>query len=286
MFSDALPEPRLKIAVGQHSDRGRKAVNQDFSGFRVPAEPQLSSKGIAIALADGIGSSDVSQVAAEFAVMAFLDDYYSTSETWSVKKSGERVLAAANSWLHSRTCQSSYRYEKDRGYVCTLSGLVLKGTTAHLFHVGDTRVHRLQGDALEQLTQDHRVRVAGDESYLSRAVGFNSQIEIDYHALEIERGDVFVLATDGVYEHVEGAFIARAIQEARGNLDDAALAIVAEAYRRGSADNLTVQIVAVDDLPESGGGGLRQQVARLAPPPSFEPRAEIDGYRIAREIHA
>jgi len=286
MFSDALPEPQLKVSVGQHSDRGRKSVNQDFYGFRVPPEPQLSAKGIAVAVADGIGSSDVSQVAAEFAVMAFLDDYYSTSETWSVRKSADRVLAAANSWLHSRTYHSSYRYEKDRGYVCTLSGLVLKGTTAHLFHVGDTRVHRLQGEALEQLTQDHRVRVAENESYLSRAVGFNSQIEIDYHALEIERGDVFVLATDGVYEHVDGAVIAQAIREARGDLDEAARTIVAEAYRHGSKDNLTVQIVAVEDLPESGGEVLRQQVARLAPPPSFEPRSEVDGYRIVREIHA
>src|SRR5262245_6517234 len=285
MFSDALPEPRLKVAVGQHSDRGRKAVNQDFYGFRVPPEPQLSAKGIAVAVADGIGSSDVSQVAAEFAVMAFLDDYYSTSETWSVRKSADRVLAAANSWLHSRTYHSSYRYEKDRGYVCTLSGLVFKGTTAHLFHVGDTRVHRLQGDTLEQLTQDHRVRVAQDESYLSRAVGFNSQLEIDYHALEIERGDVFVLATDGVYEHVDATFVARAIRGARDHLDDAAREIVAEAYRRGSADNLTVQIVAVEDLPE-GGGGLREQLARLAPPPLLEARAEIDGYRIERALHA
>jgi len=284
VFSDAPPDlllaARLKVAVGQHSDRGRKAVNQDFYGFRVPAEPQLSAKGIAIALADGIGSSDVSQVAAEFAVMAFLDDYYSTSETWSVRKSANRVLAAANSWLHSRTAQSSYRYEKDRGYVCTLSGLVLKGAAAHLFHVGDTRVYRLQGNSLEQLTQDHRV-----QSYLSRAVGFNPQIEIDYHALEIERGDVFVLATDGVYEHIDAAFVARAIRDARGDLDDAARAIVAEAYRRGSGDNLTVQIVCVEDLPEEGSG-LQQQLARLAPPPLLEARAEIDGYRILREIHA
>jgi serine/threonine protein phosphatase PrpC len=284
VFSDAPPEPRLKVAVGQHSDRGRKAVNQDFYGWRAPAEPLLSSKGIAVALADGIGSSDVSQVAAEFAVMAFLDDYYSTSETWSVRKSADRVLAAANSWLHARTHQSSYRYDKDRGYVCTLSGLVLKGSTAHLFHVGDTRVHRLQGDTLEQLTRDHRVRVAQDESYLSRAVGFNSQLEIDYHALKIERGDVFVLATDGVYEYVDAVFVARTIREARGDLDDAARAIVAEAYRRGSADNLTVQIVTVEDLPEAGA--LHQQLARLAPPPLLEARAEIDGYRILREIHA
>jgi hypothetical protein len=191
------------------------------------------------------------------------------------------VLAAANSWLHSRTCDSAYRYEKDRGYVCTLSGLVLKGAAAHLFHVGDTRVYRLQGNSLEQLTQDHRV-----QTYLSRAVGFNPQIEIDYRTLEIERGDVFVLATDGVYEHVDAAFLARAIRdarEARGDLDEAARAIVAEAYRRGSADNLTVQIVCVEDLPEESG--LHQQLARLAPPPLLEARAEIDGYRIVREIH-
>src|SRR4029078_9709885 len=179
-----------------------------------------------------MGATAWSQLSAEFAVMAFLDDYYSTSETWSVKKSADCVLAAANSWLHSRTQHSAYRYEKDRGYVCTLSGLVLKGTTAHLFHVGDTRVHRLQGDTREQLTRDHRVRVAQDESYLSRAVGFNSQLEIDYRALEIERGDLFVLATDGVHEHVYAPFVPRAIHEARGNLDGAARAIVAEAFHR------------------------------------------------------
>lgn len=288
MFSDAPLEvlvPRLKVSVAQHSDRGRKAINQDFYGWRAPAEPQLSSKGIAIALADGIGSSEVSQVAAEFAVMAFLDDYYSTSETWSVKKAADRVLAAANSWLHSRTFHSAYRYDKDRGYVCTLSGLILKGTTAHLFHVGDTRVYRLQGNALEQLTRDHRVSVAEGESYLSRAVGFNAQIEIDYQALEIERGDVFVLATDGVYEHVDAEFVARAIREARGGLDGAARAVVKEAHRRGSADNLTVQIVCVEDVPQDGSG-LREQLARLAPPRLLQARDEIDGYRIEREIHA
>ena len=125
----------LKISIGQHSERGRKGVNQDFYGFRAPAEPELSSKGVAIAVADGIGSSDVSQVAAEFAVMAILDDYYATPETWSVRKSAERVISAANSWLHSRTLDSAHRYDKDRGYVCTLSVLVLKGGTAHLFHV-------------------------------------------------------------------------------------------------------------------------------------------------------
>jgi serine/threonine protein phosphatase PrpC len=286
VFFEKLPEARLSVSVGQYSDKGRKPVNQDFYGWRAPEEPLLGSKGIAIALADGIGSSEVSQVAAEFAVMGFLDDYYCTSETWSVQRSVERVLGATNSWLHSRTRDSPYRYDKDRGYVCTLSALVLKSTTAHVFHIGDTRVYRLSGHSLEQLTQDHRVRVSADESYLSRAVGFNPQIEIDYRSLEIGRGDVFVLASDGVYEHVDGRFVAAALRAARGSPDQAARAIVAEAYRRGSADNLTVQIVVVEDIPEHGVSEVQQQLARLAPAPLLEARAEFDGYRILREIHA
>ena len=285
MYLEKLPEQRLSVSVGQYSDKGRKPVNQDFYGFRAPEEPLLGSKGIAVALADGIGSSEVSQVAAEFAVMGFLDDYYCTSETWSVQRSVERVLGATNSWLHSRTRDSPYRYDKDRGYVCTLSALVLKSTTAHVFHIGDTRVYRLSGHLLEQLTQDHRVRVSADESYLSRAVGFNPQIEIDYRSLEIGRGDVFVLTTDGVHEHVDGRFVAAAISNT-GNLDAAARSIVDEAYRRGSGDNLTVQIVAVEDIPEHGISEVQQQLSRLAPVPLLEARAEIEGYRILREIHA
>jgi serine/threonine protein kinase len=90
--------------------------------------------------------------------------------------------------------------------------------------------------------------------------------------------------TDGVYEHLEAPFIARVIREQAP--DAAARAIVAEAYRRGSADNLTVQIVTVEELPAHGASEVQQQLARLAPAPLLEARAEIDGYRIVREIHA
>src|SRR6185503_20093880 len=212
----------LRVSVGQHSDKGRKEVNQDFYGFSVPEDPLLDSKGVAVALADGIGSSEVSQIASEFAVMGFLDDYYCTSEAWSVKKSAERVLTATNSWLHSRTQQSQYRYDKDRGYVCTLSALVIKSTTAHVFHVGDTRIYRLHGRSLEQLTTDHRVWVSEEQSYLSRAVGFNPVIEIDYQALQVAKGDAFLLASDGVYEHVDPAFIVEQLRNGHSSLDDVA----------------------------------------------------------------
>src|SRR5882724_2399724 len=135
---------QLQISIGQHSEQGRKETNQDFHGAYVPNEPQLSAKGIVVALADGISSSRVSRIASETAVKSLVEDYFCTSEAWSVKKSAQRVLMAANSWLHAQTQQSQYRYDKELGYVCTLSALVIKSTTVHVLHVGDSRIYRLQ----------------------------------------------------------------------------------------------------------------------------------------------
>src|SRR5881392_282139 len=147
----------LKISIGQYSDKGRKETNQDFHGALIPKEPLLSLKGIAIVLADGISSSNVSQIASESTVKGFLSDYYCTPDSWSVKTSAQRVIAATNSWLHSQTRRSANAYDADRGYVCTLSVMVVKSTTAHIFHVGDARICRIVGNSLEQLTEDHRV---------------------------------------------------------------------------------------------------------------------------------
>ena len=276
----------LRITVGQYSDRGRKETNQDFHGALVPKEPLLNMKGIAIALADGISSSDVSHIASESAVKSFLTDYYCTSESWSVKTSAQRVLAATNSWLNAQTRRSLFPYEKDKGYVCTFSAMVIKSTTAHLLHVGDSRIYRVAGQALEKLTEDHRVIISSEQKYLSRALGINTQTEIDYRAVQLEKGDVFVLATDGVYEHVGARFVAKSIEDSAGDLDRAARAIVEQAYQHGSPDNLTVQIVRIDDLPNSEAVELFGPGSELPPAPLLEARTVFEGYRIVRELHA
>ena len=275
----------LKISVGQYSDKGRKETNQDFYGVLIPEEPLLSLKGIAVVLADGISSSAVSRIASESAVKGFLTDYYCTSESWSVKTSAQRVLAATNSWLHSQTRRSQFPYEKDKGYVCTLSAIVIKSTSAHIFHVGDARVYRVDRHGLEQLTNDHRVIVSSEQSYLGRALGVNPQIEIDYQMLQVDKGDVFLLATDGVYEHVSARSIAKAVNDNAEDLDKAARMIVYEAYQQGSPDNLTVQIVRIEDLPEGEASEVFGQVSELPLPPLLEARMLFDGYRIVRELH-
>jgi len=273
----------LKLSIGQSSDRGRKEQNQDFHGAIVPDQPMLGLKGVAIALADGIGSSDVGGVAAESAVKGFLTDYYCTSESWSVKTSAQRVISATNSWLHAQSRRGQFPYDKDRGFVCTLTVLILKSRVAHIFHVGDARVYRVAGQSLEQLTTDHRVFISSEENYLGRALGVNAQIEIDYLAVPLEPGDMFILATDGVYEHVPETAMIAAIGD---DLDGACRTIVQQAHERGSTDNLTVQIVRVDDLPDGAAQDILQQSIGLPAPPLPQAREMFDGYLIQRQIHA
>jgi serine/threonine protein phosphatase PrpC len=277
---------QLRIALGQHSERGRKEVNQDFHGACIPAEPMLSAKGVAIALADGISSSSVSGAASQAAVRGFLEDYYCTSAAWSVKKSAQRVLMAVNAWLYSQTRQSPYRYERDHGYVCTFSALVLKAGTAHLFHAGDTRIYRLRDGALEQLTQDHRLWVSQETSYLSRALGIQPHLEMDYQAQRLETGDVFVIATDGIHEFASARFIANAVADHAADLDAAARAMAAEALDRGSGDNLSAIVIRVDELPEADANEILKQRADVPFPPLLAPRMVLDGWRIVRELHS
>ncbi|WP_313084930.1 bifunctional protein-serine/threonine kinase/phosphatase [Pseudomonas sp.] len=277
---------QLKVSVGQCSDKGVKETNQDFHGVYIPDEPQRSSKGIAIALADGISSSAVSHIASESAVTGFFADYYSTSDAWSVKTSAQRVLMATNSWLHAQGQHSPYRFDPDRGYVCTFSALVIKSTTAHIFHAGDSRIYRVQGTALEQLTQDHRLWLGEDQSYLSRALGIHPQLEADYRAEPVEVGDVFILATDGVYEYISAASMIGAIAHNPDDLDAAARAIVQQALDQGSDDNLTVQILRIEALPLQQADERYQQLTELPFPSVLEARASFDGYTIVRELHA
>ena len=276
----------LSVSIGQHTSKGRKEINQDFHGACVPGEPLLSTKGIALAIADGISTSKVSQEASESAVRGFLEDYFCTSEAWSVKRSALSVLAATNAWLHSQTQRSDLRFDKDRGYVCTFSALILKSNTAHLFHAGDSRIYRLHKDQLEQLTEDHRLHVSSEQSYLTRALGVHATLDIDYQTQPLAPGDVYLLTTDGVHEHIHASTIHQALANHPEQLDDAARAVVATAHEAGSSDNLSVQIVRIDHLPAQELRELTGEFAHLTLPPLLAAREEIDGYRIVRELHA
>ena len=274
----------LTISLGQYSDKGRKEINQDFHGALMPEGHVLAMKGITVALTDGISSSSVSHVAAESTIKSLLTDYYCTSDAWSVKTSVLQVIKASNSWLYAETKRSQHAYDMDKGYVCTLCAIVLKSHYAHLFHVGDSRIYRVSGDSLEQLTSDHRLVVSSEENYLSRAIGMAQSVDVDYRQINLSEGDIFVLATDGIFESNAPQTITRSIHENSHDLDKAAQKIVADAFANGSGDNLTVQIVRIDTLPLGDPQDFIFGNGDLPAPPILEPRASFEGYTILREL--
>ena len=273
----------LRISLGQHSDKGKKPLNQDFHGGYVPKDDQLASKGIALAIADGISSSDVAHIASESAVSGFLEDYYATTDTWSVKTAVERVLGATNSWLYSQTRQNRYD-EQDQGYVCTFSALVLKGMSAHVFHIGDSRVYRIGSTDIEQLTEDHRVRISTNRSYLARALGIHHRLDVDYRKTLLNKGDVYVLATDGVYEFIAISAFADRLRVTDADLPQIARDMVSTALSNGSDDNLTVQIVRIDQLPELESSDFLSMIDTLPCPPTLQPGMMLDGLKILSEL--
>lgn len=271
----------LKVSIGQYSTAGVKQQNQDFHGVYLPEGHVLKQKGIACVIADGIGSSNVSHIAAETAVSSFLSDYYSTSDAWSTQTSAERVIRATNSWLYAQTQQSQGRFDKDRGYVCTLSALILKQQQAHVFHVGDSRIYRIRDHEIELLTHDHRVWLSSKEHYLSRALGADYRIEIDYRNIELKEKDIFLLMTDGVYEFVtDQQLLDLTLIDA--DLNQLAKELVEKALEQGSDDNLSFQVIRVEQLPELNQFHIQQDYVF---PQQLSKGEVFEGYVIDKILH-
>ncbi|MGR9013269.1 MAG: protein kinase domain-containing protein [Gammaproteobacteria bacterium] len=271
----------LRISIGSASDKGIKADNEDFFGSLIPEGSQLTHKGIAVAIADGMSGSDAGKQASHCCVISFLSDYYSTPDSWSVKHAGQKILSATNSWLYS---QGQIRYDSTKGMVSTLSIIVLKSTTAHIFHIGDTRIYRLRRGNFEQITRDHRIWVK-EKNYLNRAMGIEPRLEVDYQLRPLEKGDLFLMTTDGVHDFINEQNLKKLLQEC-ADLTLLAEKILQQAKSNHSDDNLTCQLVRIDELPEANEDEIIRRHTNLPFPPPLEPGMVIDGYRIEAELHA
>lgn len=271
------------VTIGQHSRAGRKARNDDSYGVLIPDAAQLATKGIAMAIADGMSSSAGAKEASETCVKTFLNDYYCTPDSWTVKTSVGRVVTAVNRWLYA---QGQLDHLPGRGLVSTFSGLVLKSATAHIFHVGDSRIYRFRDQVLEPLTRDHRLRVSRDRDYLSRGMGVDASVEIDYRIVSMAAGDVLLFTTDGVHDFLPAARLAEILSAPHADLNAMAEAITQAAFDEASPDNLTCQIVRIDRLGLEDEDSHTRKFMALPFPPALAPGMRIDGYKILRELHA
>src|SRR5207253_4893997 len=119
------------------------------------------------------------------------------------------------------------------GMGCTFTALVLRGRIAHLLHVGDTRAYRLSRDRMTCLTTDHVRQDGTARSHtLTRALGVEAEVRLDYATQPVALHDRFLLCSDGVHAFLPDETIADILRE-RSAPEDTAGALVATALRSG-----------------------------------------------------
>jgi len=273
---------RLIIDAGQCTQAGIKPQNEDCCGIRIPEGMELTHKGIVAITADGVGSSEAGKEASEYCVQGFIADYLSTPQSWSVATAGDRVIRSLNAWLYS---QGQQRYQSELSLACTMVALVLKSTTAHLFHVGDSRLYRIRNDTITCLTKDHHLVIDRHKAFLARAMGGEHAVNFDYSKHLVEVGDLFLLSTDGVHEFVDNETL-KTLAQSSDDAEIAAKAVVAAALAADSNDNVTCQIIRVVQLPNQNEEEYYRQLTELPFPPPLDAGMVLDGYRIIKELHS
>lgn len=262
----------LSVQIGLASECGPRPANEDFAAALL--EQKGSYHGVVAAIADGVGGARGGRTAAEISVRTFIDGYTSQSETQSVRQSAGRVLQAVNGWVRAQG-------RTDRaleGMACTLTAAILRGRRLYVFHVGDTRLYRMRGAGLSLLTSDHRPDSAAIPNLLTRAIGAEQDVRIEYLDDALEAHDRLILCTDGVHDALNDRRIEELMR--RADPQEAARAVVEAALEAGGGDNATALVIDVLALPDMQAADISDILRTLpiAPPPQVG--AVIDDFEL------
>lgn len=261
------------VEIGHASRRGPRERNEDFAGaLREPG------RGLVAAIADGVSAGGRGHEAAQTTVMSLLADFFAAPPTWETTVAFDRLIGAQNAWLAAGNGRAGQGGRAGDSALTTLTALVLEGHGVTVAHVGDTRAWRLRGDELLQLTHDHRFEQVDFQSRLTRAVGLDDAVRIDYAQGELQVGDCFLLSTDGVHGVLGAERLAVLLRE--GTAQAASEALVDAALAAGGQDNATALVIRVRGLD---AGRLEDELVRgrrLAVPPRLKVGDMLDGYTV------
>lgn len=272
------PQKKLKdslvISFGGYSTKGDKSENQDAFALKMTDGLDLELKGHAAVIADGLSSANCAAQASQMSVCHFIEEYLATPETWSVKKSAAKVISSLNKWLYSRQLIADEKGLSEQWF-STFSAIVLKGERGHIFHVGDCQIVKINNDGYQALTKDHAT-VSGT---LTRALGADSHIEVDYKSTSLAPLDILMLSCDGVHHFVKPKQVTKILKE-QPNLEQASKALCQLASDQGSQDNLTCLLIKVEQLPQQAFSQLVFTRLQQVIPPALKIGSKLDHFEI------
>ncbi|BFM12506.1 bifunctional protein-serine/threonine kinase/phosphatase [Simiduia litorea] len=277
----------LKVSTSCFTTAGIKTINEDSAAIEVPTDGYLlSSKGVVACVADGVSSAEAGREASSTAVSRFIEEYFRTPDTWSVSRSGEKILSTLNLRLYRKSHEF---VTSTKGYLCTFSTIVVKSRTAHFFHVGDSRVYKLStvegNPTLKQLTRDHAVMMGGQKPTLTRAIGMDNRLNIDYGSVEVKQGDQFLITSDGVHDFLTEAELTLFLTQTLAP-NDVAERLCDRAAEAGSDDNISAAWLRIDQLPDENLEDYHAKLTRLPFPPELNVGEKIDGFQVDNVLFA
>lgn len=258
----------LEIAAATHTGMVR-AHNEDTIG----SDPSI---GLAV-LADGMGGYNAGEVASGIAVALITKQ---TRELLSQLGAGQpeqndrrdiaaEILNNAISHANSSIFHAASNQPQYAGMGTTLVVALLADNHINIAHVGDSRLYRLRGSELLQLTRDHSLlqeqidsgmiskeaaRRSQNKNLVTRAVGIEPEVEPDINSFEVREGDTYLLCSDGLNDMVEDDDIHLTLTSLQANLSLAANQLVQMANDNGGRDNVSVILVHVrKPFPASPG---------------------------------
>ncbi len=174
----------------------------------------------------------------------------------------QKMLTKAVTMANERIYKASQEYADCSGMGTTIVLGVFTDNKIVVGHIGDSRLYRLRENTLEQLTEDHsllqeqinaglitkeQAKASNDGHLVTRALGTDTEVELEINEYETEIGDMYLLCTDGLTDLVEDEEIRNVMIDANRNISLAAKRLVKLANKYGGADNISVVIALVND---------------------------------------
>jgi len=257
----APPRPASVHEVASASDLGRRLRrNEDAVAVFGLSLPQDDLDIVVLSVADGLGEHARGNGTSVVAVEAFGDALSGLVGSlligprwqYGLAEIVETAMAETNAKVRLMKPNA-----KGQPAATTLTVAVLAGDWLCAAHLGNSRVYRLSGNELEQLTEDHAreplalltptredMLTANDSGRLASALGVTEATTPGVLFRRIAPGDVVLVCSDGLHEQVEGEEIARLLNVS-GSLEEIAASLVSAANARGGDDNISLCLARV-----------------------------------------
>lgn len=265
------------VDIGLATDRGRRRANEDFVAVR-----HGGAAGLIAAIADGVSTGGGGREAAQSMVRGLLADYFSAPATWEPTVVLDRLIQAHSQWLadHNRRRQNlGARAGEVHTALTTLTALAVHGHGYTIAHAGDSRASELVDGRLLALTTDHVYGQPHQRNRLTRAVGLDDAVRVDFVQGELRVGDCFVLTTDGVHGVLDGARMGRLVADAP-DAQAAAEALVRGAVDAGSHDNASALVLRFKGLDATRLEDALLRGRRLPPLRPLKVGDVVDGFTV------